>query len=162
DSLGGPSVVLEGEGSLGRPAAHPAAGAVTAGLEAVRVAESPHDEAARPHAARNDPELAQPGRDCPLPGDVEAGPFLDVVVMAVHGHEVSTERPREHGPDDLHDLGYHELSVPTRVALGPADRVEVVAEHRGPFVQPGEVAVRLDGAVELERLLLRALDEVRP
>src|SRR5258706_9276667 len=61
DAFGLPLQILDGKCLLRCVAAHPAAGAVRAGVEALGVALAAHDVAARALSAANEAKLACPG-----------------------------------------------------------------------------------------------------
>ncbi len=162
DALGLRLEIGAREAALGLGPAHAAPGAVGAGVEGLRVALAAHDVGARAHAARDDPELAFARADRPLAGHVDTLAevlfLLHVVVMAVDRLVGSFER-REVAAQRLEDQFQHFAPVGECIVLRPADRLDVVVEKPGPFVEPGEVAVGEMGVAFLHRLA-RLGDEV--
>src|SRR6185503_6579306 len=99
--LGRPGVILDGESPPGLAARHRAARAVAARAERLALALAAHDEAARPHRAGDDAEVAEPrahgalARDEHIAAEVMLG--LDVVVVAVDRHLAELERRQPGG-----------------------------------------------------------------
>ena len=154
--------IFDRERLLRRIAAHAAPGAVRAGVEALRRAAAAHDVAARPHASRDDAELAFARADSALAREPDAFAemklSLDVIVMAVHrrfgrleGGQMAMHRVQH----QLDHLG----AVRARVVLRPADRLDVIIEMLRALGKVRQVAVR-----ELQlgsfRVALGELDEV--
>src|SRR5262245_45542133 len=90
DALRRRDVLIDGETLARLGPRHPAAGAMAAAFEALRVAEPANDVGARAHAARNDSELASArthgafARHEHVLAEVRLA--RRVVVMTVHGH----------------------------------------------------------------------------
>src|SRR5688572_28748028 len=108
------------KGLLRGVAAHPASGAVGAGMEALRRALAAHDVAARAHAAGDDAELAGAGADRALAREPDLLPevllALDVVVMTVDrltGDLEAGQVPMQRVEHEVHHL----LAVDARVVL---------------------------------------------
>src|SRR5581483_7237748 len=153
----------DGELLLRRVAAHPAARAMRARLEAFGVASAAHDVAARTHAPRDDAELAAAGADRALARDPDLlavmALALDVIVVAVHRLLRRLERRQMpmHGVDhEPHHLG----AVGARVVLCPADRLDIIIEVPRTFGEIGEVPIR-QMQLRALRVAARELDEVR-
>ncbi len=165
DVRGGLAMLLQRDSCACGGAAHHAAGAVAAAVEAVRVALAAHDETACAHAARDDAELALTRADRALPRDqqrfAEVVLALHVVVMAVHRRLLRLEL-RQAVAHLVQHARHHRLAVHTRVVLRPRDRFDVLVEQRLAFEEEREVAI---GHVETEHALLqlatRQFDEVR-
>src|SRR5258708_9130044 len=124
--------------------AHSPAGAVRAGLKALRRALPPDDVAARAHAAGDDTKLARPGADRALARQPDAlavmNLALDVIVVAVDrraGDLEGRQVPAQRVEREVHHLG----AVRGRVILRPADRLDVVVEMRRAFGKVGQVRV---------------------
>src|SRR5690554_3650878 len=87
DMGSGFAMVVQAEGFFRLVATHDAPGTMTAGVEAVGIAQSAHDKAFCAHGTGNDAQLPAPGRHCTLARDPDllAKVFflLDVVVVAV-------------------------------------------------------------------------------
>src|SRR5947209_6933511 len=147
-------------------AAHPAARAVRARFERVRIAETAHDERARTHRARDEAELAEPCANRTLARHVHVGTEVplarDVVVVAVHGG-LGAGEARELDfavAQRFERVLHHDLAVEASVVLREPDGLDVRVERRRVLGEVGEIAVgdRHTGAREL---FVRAFDVVR-
>jgi len=162
DALGLRFQVLRREGFLRGVAAHPAPGAMRAGLEALGRAGAADDVAARAHAARDDAELAAAGTDGAFARDpdrfAEMLFALAVVVVAVHRLLGRLELRQVAMQRIDHEL-HHLFAVGTCIVLRPADRLDVIGEVLRPFGEIGEVAIR-QLQLRALRILASELDEV--
>ncbi len=133
-----------GEQFLGGGAAHPAAGTVRAGAEALGVAFAADDIAAHAHAAGDDPKVAFAGADGALAGYPDVGAEVvfafDVVMVAVDDFARHFEGGQVARQGCQHEID-HRLAVLEGVFLRPADGLDVVVEMLGSFGEVGQVLV---------------------
>ena len=147
---------------LGRRSAHPPAGAVGAGAEALRVALAPDDIAAGTHAAGDDAEIPLSCSDRALAGDPDVGPVMvflsDIVVVTVDDLGGDPERRQMPVQGAQHQF-QHRLPVLHRVILRPVHGFDVIIEVLRAFGEIGQIPIRQLNHPTLH-VLARQLDEI--
>ncbi len=130
---------------------------MTAGAEALFIAQTAHNEALRPHRAGDDPHLALLRRHRPFARHqhlfTKMTLFLHIVVMAIHRLLLGQERlwydARQRGQHPRH----HRLAIMAGKILRPLHGFDVVVIVPAPLLEIGQVPVRQVGDVLLHILL---------